>query len=295
MPLHVPPKLRVLRRALRGFLTRPTEIVGEVPEELRPVRRAVHRTGTRSAASIIPSDPLHLLSYNVQRAYREPEMIRTLAAACAEHSPDVLLLQEAPRELWSHPDLEPVFAGRHLFYAPFHLVDRPGGRYRHAEYGQLVASRIPLGKTRVLELPTVTRAGLGSGHLLKRIALLAELSLPDDRILRLANVHHEPFVWPAGRTPQHEALFRWLRTSESSQGRCVELCIGDFNATFGVHREPGLADWWAKGFEAALPRGRHLDNALARGHRGLRATHLRERGSDHRPLLVEVEVHPGRG
>lgn len=281
----MPPSSRVLRRALQGFLTRPTILTGEVPEGLRPAQRAVVRNGSQRRIS----RELHLLSYNLQRAYREPEMIRTLVEATADHRPDVLLLQEVPRGLWLRPELAAVFAGRDLFYAPFHLVERPAGRYRSREYGQLIASRFALDRTEVLELPTVTRAGLGPGHLLKRVALLAELPLRDGRKLRLANVHHEPFVWPAGRSPQHAALLQRLQEPERPES-WIDLCVGDFNALFGVRREPGLAEWWARGFEPALPRGRHLDNALARGHRELRAVKLRKPGSDHRPLVVQVEL-----
>lgn len=291
----MPPAPRVLRRALLGFLTRPTAILDEVPEALRPARRAVLLMGAPQGAPPgdhqEPRGKLRLLSYNLQRAGREAAMVRTLLATIRDHAPDVLLLQEAPRGLWRHPELAPVFAGRDLFYAPFHQVSRTSGRYKHPEYGQLIASRLPLLDTEVIELPTVTRAGLGRGHLLKRIALLAEIRLvpsplADRRRLRLVNVHHEPFVWPRGRRPQHETLLTRLPVQRGA----VDVCAGDFNATFGVQREPGLAPWWRRGFEAALQHGRCLDNALARGHRTLRATRLRLPGSDHRPLLVEVGI-----
>lgn len=294
----MPPGPRVLRRALLGFFTRAIELHDEVPEALRPAQFAVvNRDAQADGSRGRPGSPreLCLLSYNLQRAGREAAMVRTLVEIARGHVPDVLVLQEAPRGLWEHPELASIFAGRDLFYAPFHQVTRISGRYRHAEYGQLIASRWPLLDPEVIELPTVTRAGLGPGHLLKRIALAAEISLApatlsgkpsDGRRLRLANVHHEPFVWPRGRGPQHAALLARL----SARGEGVDLCIGDFNATFGVRREPGLGPWWGQGFEAALPRGRSLDNALSRGHRSLRAESLRMPGSDHRPLLVHVGI-----
>ena len=278
---------RVLRRALLGFLTPPTALTGEVPESRRPDRRAV----LREVSSERAPRTLRLLSYNLQRGYREEEILHSLTHSVAEHAPDLLVLQEAPRNLWAHPSLAAVFAGRNLFYAPFHQIDRhqverPGHLYRAPEYGQVIATRFGLSRCRVVELPTVTRAGLGRGHLLKRIALRVEIPTEDGRTLRLVNVHHEPFVWPRGRRPQHAELLRALPRDD----RCVDLCIGDFNAAFGIRREPGLVPWWREGFEAALPRGRHLDNALARGHRSLRARVLDVRGSDHRPLRVRVRL-----
>jgi endonuclease/exonuclease/phosphatase family metal-dependent hydrolase len=287
----VPSPPRTLRRALLGFLTPPTCLSGEVPEHRRPGRRTVSR---RVSAERAPRR-LGLLSYNLQRAVRELQVIRTLTRCAAEHTPDVVLLQEAPRDLWNHPGLEPVFAGCNLFYAPFHQVERPreecpgsipGNRHRAGEFGQVIATRLALDRCEVIELPTVTRAGLGRGHLLKRIALSVEIPIEDGRTLRLVNVHFEPFVWPRGRGPQQAELLRALPHDEG----CVDLCVGDFNAAFGVRREPGLVPWWRVGFEAALPRGRRLDNALARGHRSLEAIRLDGRGSDHRPLWIRAEL-----
>jgi len=283
----MPSAPRVLRRALLGFLTPSTFITDELPTSRRPGRRAVLKTASEDRVQ----GRLRLLSYNLQRAVREPEVVGALTRSVAEHAPDVLLLQEAPRDLWTHPALAPVFDRLNLFYAPFHQVERRGRRDRVSEvdateFGQVIATRLALGRPEVVELPTVTRAGLGRGHLLKRIALRVEIPIEDGRTLRLVNVHHEPFVWPRGRRPQHAELLRGLPGDD----RCVDLCIGDFNAAFGIRREPGLVPWWRKGFEAALPRGRHLDNALARGHRSLHAVLLEGRGSDHRPLRIDVEL-----
>jgi endonuclease/exonuclease/phosphatase family metal-dependent hydrolase len=282
----VPSSPRTLRRALLGFLTPPTCLTGEVPEPRRPGRRTVSRQVSADQAP----RRLGLLSYNLQRAVREPEVIRTLTRCAADHAPDVVLLQEVPRDLWDRPAVEPVFAGCNLFYAPFHQVERPGsrpgGRYRAGEFGQVIATRFALDRCEVIELPTVTRAGLGRGHLLKRIALSVEIPIEDGRTLRLVNVHFEPFVWPRGRRPQQAELLRALPRQEG----CVDLCVGDFNAAFGVRREPGLVPWWRAGFEAALPRGRRLDNGLARGHRSLDAIRLDGRGSDHRPLWIRAEL-----
>lgn len=253
-----------------------------MPESRRPGRRAVLREISADRAP----RTFRLLSYNLQRGYREEEILRSLTRSVAQHAPAVLLLQEAPRDLWAHRVLAAAFEGRNLFYAPFHQVERPGRLYRAPEYGQVIVTRFGLSRCRVVELPTVTRAGLGRGHLLKRIALAVEIPIEDGRTLRLVNVHHEPFVWPRGRRPQHAELLQRLPHDDG----CVDLCVGDFNATFGVRREPGLLPWWREGFEAALPRGRHLDNALARGHRKLRAIRLPRAGSDHRALRIDVEL-----
>lgn len=287
------PNPRILRRALLGLLTPPVAILDDVPEDRRPARRTVFRPaafgpaphpGPRSVAQ-----RLVLLSYNLQRTYREAAVLASLSDAVAEHAPDLLLLQEVPRDLWCHPRLAAIFDPLDLFYAPFHQLDRPRGAFHHPEYGQLTASRFPLHNPQVLELPTVTRAGLGRGHVLKRIALLTELPMADGRVLRLAHVHHEPFVWPRGRTPQHTAVLERLPRRDEA----VDLCVGDFNASRGVLREPGLEPWWRQGFEAALPaagRRDNVDNALVRGHRKLEARRLRRSGSDHPPVLVRVEL-----
>lgn len=272
-------------RAIRGLLGPRVVLVDELPPARRP-RALAHFEAVAGLGPV--GSELAILSYNLQRAERLSELAASLERAVAEHQPELVLLQEMPVELLDHPAFAPALAGRNLFFAPFHQVDSPDRRYPYRRYGQLSASACRLEAAEVIELPTVNPAGLGPGHILKRIALYSELPLADGRRLGLLNLHLEPFARRRGRLPQYEAI------AAAIDGRAAEVavCCGDFNPSLGQHGEPGLALLAAHGFVNAFAhRWRALDTCLARGHAGfLEARALPLGGSDHRPILVRLRL-----
>jgi endonuclease/exonuclease/phosphatase family metal-dependent hydrolase len=277
-------------RAVRGLLGPRTVLVDELPPARRP-RALAH---LEAAAGLGPvGAELAILSYNLKRAERLPEVAASLERAVAAHRPELVLLQETPFELLDHPALAPALAGRSLFYAPFHQVDAPDRRYPYRRYGQLSASACRIEAAEVIELPTVNPAGLGPGHILKRIALYSQLPLADGRRLGLLNVHLEPFARRRGRLPQYEAIAAAI----DARAPEVAVCCGDFNPSLGQRGEPGLQLLAARGFTNAFAgRWRALDTCLARGHAGfLEARTLRLGGSDHRPILVRLRLSPESG
>ena len=271
---------RVVIRAVRAFVGEPTTLVDELPEHQRP-KHHVTQTDNGQTSAAPPS--LRLLSYNIQRAYREPEIIESLESLFKEHGPDVVLLQEAPEHFWARPGAAELFRDMNLFYAPFHQVERTSKRFPHPSYGQVIATPLALTARDVIELPTVTRAGLGRHHVLKRIALYAEIPLSDGRSLRLINTHNEPFVRPKGRFPQFRAALDKLSPSE----RHVNLYCGDLNIAFGQD-EPGIHLFRSAGYESALTVEAKLDDCLASGHRSIEGKIIDNKASDHRPIVVDV-------
>lgn len=271
---------RVVLRAVRAFVAEPTVLVDELPEHQRPVHRVAE---TDNGADESAPGSLRVLSYNIQRAYKEDEIVVALEALLAAESPDVVLLQETPEFFWTRPGVEQLFADMNLFYAPFHQVEKPSKRFPHRSYGQLIATPLALEARRVIELPTVTRAGLGRHHVLKRIALYAEIPLHDGRSVRLINTHNEPFVRPRGRSPQFQAALDRLEPSR----RHVNLYCGDLNTAFGQD-EPGLHLFRNAGYESALTADAELDDCLASGHQTIDGRILEDDASDHRPIVVDV-------
>jgi endonuclease/exonuclease/phosphatase family metal-dependent hydrolase len=234
------------------------------------------------------SRTLTVVSYNVKRGEDRRRLEASLERAVGDHRPDVILLQEVPLELIHGRGLGGVCEGRSLFFAPFHQVDQPDRRYPYRQYGQLIASGRHIEREVVIELPTVNPATPGPGHLMKRIALYAELPAADGRTIGLVNVHNEPFARRRDRRLQYEAF---LRAIDDRQPH-VAVCCGDFNPTLGQRGEPGLRLLENAGFSNALAdRWRALDTCVARGHRGfVRAQTLPLGGSDHRPLVVELAL-----
>jgi endonuclease/exonuclease/phosphatase family metal-dependent hydrolase len=277
LPWPLPP----LKRAVRGYLGRRTVLVDELPEERRPSALALYESVDGLEAL---GHELTVLSYNVQRGQRLRKAAASIDRAVRDHLPDLIFLQEAPLEIL---ELK-VFGERTLFYAPFHQVAWPNRRYRFRQYGQLIASARPLRDPRVLEMPTVNPSVLGPGHLMKRIALYAEMPTTDKRTVGIVNVHNEPFARPRDRLLQHRAFLDEVE----SRGSEIAMCCGDFNPSLSQRGEPGLRLLESAGFENAFAhRWRTLDTCLARGHQEfLSADHLPLRGSDHRPIVVRLKL-----
>lgn len=277
-------RLAVVRRALSGYLYHHAALVDELPAHRRPSALAQIEAGT---CSDVPSEELCVLSYNIQRGERSAQAADSLRAAVEAHRPHAILLQEAPVEFFRDGPSAELFAGRDLFFAPFHQVDRPDRRYPYRLYGQLTASTCPMRNHHVIELPTVNPSTLGPAHTLKRIALYAEMEAADGRVVGLVNVHNEPFARARDRRLQHEAFL------EVIEGRApaVAVCCGDFNPTFSQRSEPGIRLLEDSGFSNAFARRRTLDTCLARGHAGFAdALRLPLTGSDHRPIAVRLRL-----
>ena len=282
LPLPLPPPLR---RAIHGFLGRRVVLVDELPPERRPA--AVSLTEMADGLERLGTE-LTVLSYNVKRAERMQAVAATIERAVEDYRPDLIFLQETPVELFRHPRLAEIFAPRSLFFAPFHQVDRPDRRYPYDQYGQLIASACLMLEPRVIELPTVNPATLGRGHLMKRIALYAELPTADGRTVGAVNVHNEPFARRRDRCLQYEAFLPVI----DGHAPDVAVCCGDFNPSLSQRGEPGLRLLEAHGFDNAFAhRWRTLDTCLARGHAGfVSADVLPLVGSDHRPIVVRLRL-----
>jgi endonuclease/exonuclease/phosphatase family metal-dependent hydrolase len=274
-----------VRRAVRGLLGPRVVLIGELPPERSPGALALVRR--RDDLSPL-THTLTILSFNVKRCEDRRRVEASLERAVDDHHPDVILLQEVPRELIQGRGPGGVCEGRSLFFAPFHQVDRPDRRYPYRQYGQLTATSRRVETEIVIELPTINPTTPGPGHLMKRIALYTELPTIDGRTVGLVNVHNEPFARRRDRRLQYEAFLRVIDERRPD----VAVCCGDFNPTFGQHGEPGLRLLEDSGFSNALTgRWRALDSCLARCHRGFAlAQTLPLGGSDHRPLVVEVTL-----
>jgi endonuclease/exonuclease/phosphatase family metal-dependent hydrolase len=266
---------------------------------LRPVVRdpggwpaAEARARAGAAAAPLPAR-FRLLTWNLHRGYRPAALRTSLERMVGERDPHLLLLQEVPvtagAPFWEWDGIRPLLDGWHLFFAPMH---RPPARrlyYPFDASGQLTASRSPVAHWEVLPLPTVSRPKLGRRHRVQRLALGVVVATRGAEVT-IWNLHLENTTRPSGRGLQARRLVTWI----AERPPRPTVVAGDCNTFFG-RLEEVAATLGEAGFERAVVAGRRrlrpaIDHLFVRGLTVVTARELAAGGSDHRPIVAELEV-----
>lgn len=247
--------------------------------------------GCAAAPRGTPTDVgLRVVSYNIRhgRGMDDSVDLARTAAVLRGLRPDVVGLQEVDRMVRRSGDVDEAAAlGAMLGLSHAFGAFMP---YQGGEYGLAVLSRFPITRATPVRLPDGNEP---------RVALAAELRLPDGRALMVVNVH---FDWVANdtfRLKQATALTTVLDTL-----RIPYVLLGDFND------EPGsrtLALFRARAREVEKPASDRLTFsstapekeidfvfvAPAAAWRTMGARPVTERmASDHRPVLAEIALRP---
>ena len=198
---------------------------------------------------------LRVLSWNLLRL--TGATVEDVAGLVRAAKPDLLLLQEATKKIEALPEL----VGGHFFREPL----------PRRIYGLAAWSPHEFPPPQALALP-VSRM---PGRVPPRLAQLVQISNAT-----FANVHLSH-----GQLLNRSQLFRILRHVQGPTA-----IIGDFNA-FGPTLLPGFEDVGPREatHTANLVRFR-LDRCLVRGITCHRARTLHAGSSDHRPILLDLEV-----
>jgi endonuclease/exonuclease/phosphatase (EEP) superfamily protein YafD len=259
--------LRRPRLALCAGLLVAAHIVWLGPSNLLPASSVARGRGR----------PLRVMSANVYAFNRHAaDIVAEIRAA----RPDVLLVQELSPRGQALLDTQPLRA----------LLPQRKTLVRDDAFGIGIYARVPFA-AELLELdgPPALRADLDLGGVQ----------------LRIYNVHTIPPVTPAGARRWARMMERLLGWTRQEQGAL--LVAGDLNATphtrgyqrllsdrlRGAHedRRRGLATTWPNG-RSLVPSIR-LDHLLVSPQ--VAVLDVREgigRGSDHRPLIADLEVLP---
>lgn len=232
--------------------------------------------------------PLHVVTYNIRhgRGMDDSVNLARTAAVLRALQPDIVGLQEVDRRVRRSGDVDEadslgtLLGMEHAFGA---FMDYQGG-----EYGLAVLSRFPIVRATPVRLPDGNEP---------RVALAAELRLPDGHSLMVVNVHFDWVADDTFRFAQASALTAFLDSLTLPY-----LLLGDFND------EPGsrtLALFRARATEVAKPAEDHLTFsstgpvkeidyifvAPARAWRVGGARPVTEpMASDHRPVVADVEL-----
>jgi endonuclease/exonuclease/phosphatase family metal-dependent hydrolase len=239
---------------------------------------------------------LSLFSWNVYRNYRAARIEASLRQVIERHTPDVLLIQEAPvYDERPFADL-PVFEGYHRFYAPVHEVLVRRRHLNFSSTGQLILSRHAFDATEVHELPVlpsrVHEAARQTGIVTRNVTY-ARFRLCTGGTLGVYNVHLENRAFPAGRAAQVRHLLDLIAAKDDR----LVVVGGDFNTFLTRALETCLHLFEAAGFVNlySAPRLRllpRLDYFMVKGAAAAGARAVRGRGSDHAPLLATIQLPP---
>jgi endonuclease/exonuclease/phosphatase family metal-dependent hydrolase len=236
---------------------------------------------------------LRLLSWNIHRSYDARGVVESLRSAMTDRDPHLLLLQEVPvyphGPWWLEPDVRELLRGLHLVFASMHRVARPTAYYPFQESGLLIGARTRPEFHRALRLPVASQPKLGRNHRVERIALGIG-GWAGGRAPEIWNVHLENTARPSGRTRQATALAAALGDGPLIVGGDVNTLFGPLEGVAGAFEAAGLE-------RIPLRHGRWLspsvDQIFVRGASGAAGEVLRLRGSDHFPIVAEVEFAAG--
>jgi endonuclease/exonuclease/phosphatase family metal-dependent hydrolase len=160
-------------------------------------------------------DSLRVVTYNIRhgRGMDDQVNLRRIGEVLQRLNPDIVALQEVDQVAERSGGVDQAKAlaaqlGLQSTFGPF--MDFQGG-----QYGMAILSRYPILKTKILALPEGNEP---------RIALAAELQLPDSSQLLVINVH---FDWV------RDDRFRWAQAQAVKQmldtWPTPYLLLGDFN------------------------------------------------------------------
>lgn len=244
--------------------------------------------GCASSPEVAAGQALTVVSYNIRHGRGMDDRVDLVRTAAVLHDlqPDIVGLQEVDRRVRRSGSVdEAATLGRSLGMEHAFGAFMP---YQGGDYGLAILSRFPITRATPVRLPDGNEP---------RIALAAELRLPDGSALLVVNVHFDWVSDDAFRFAQASTLTGMLDAL-----RMPYVLLGDFND------EPGsrtLALFESRALEVKKPAGdrftfsstepvKEIDFvfvAPAAAWRAIGARPVTERmASDHRPVVAEVKL-----
>lgn len=268
-----------------------SQVLREHPEKFPSDHGALLTTfGKSKQPADTPRQPLSAVSYNIRRGLGGDNItnLERTAATLKRLRPDVVGLQEVDMNVTrsgrvNQAALLGETLGLHAAFGPF--MDHDGGKY-----GMAILSRYPLQHVQEVTLPQGNEP---------RIALAAEILLPNDDRVMIVNVHFDWVDDDTFRYAQAQHLAEYLKSLKMPY-----VLLGDFNdqpesRTLQLFREIAVEATKPKGqsqtFPAKNPRTEidFIFAAPANRWQAPSATVVEEPiASDHRPVQAILELNP---
>lgn len=254
----------------------------------RDVLGTVKAGAEKAAPAIVPDDglPLDVVSYNIRhgRGMDDRVDLPRTAAVLRAQSPDIVGLQEVDQRVTRSGGAAQADSLGHLL--GMHAAFGAFMPYQGGEYGMGILSRHPIVRSQAIRLPDGNEP---------RVALLAEVALPDRDTIAVINVHFDWVRNDTLRFAQASALAQVLDTISRPW-----VLLGDFNDQPGSRT---LALFASRAIEARKPSTDHftfsstepaqeIDFIFASPARAWRVRDARvisePMASDHRPVRATL-------
>lgn len=234
-------------------------------------------------------DSLTILSWNVFKGFYEHKLVEAMSDLIQEHSPDVVVFQEAPM----YPDgsfleLPKEFDPASQVYVS--SQKKVPGVYEFEHTGEFTASRMPHQKASFHLFPKVTnQKHFDDSEYLHRNFLYTQWQTRSGS-LGLYNVHLESVSTPLKRLAEVKALYDVIEQHDDD----ITIVAGDFNTISGG-LEPAVQFFKKKGFVNGLNSGLkqwvpRLDHIFVRGAKSIKTTVFPRIGSDHKPAIAKIKL-----
>lgn len=239
--------------------------------------------------SSFAGDHLTILSWNVFKGFYEHNLIDVMHELIQEHTPDVVVFQEAPM----YPDGSFLELPKEFIPASQVYISsqkKIPGVYEFAHTGEFTAARMPHLKASFHLFPKVTnQIHFHDAEYLHRNFLYTQWQTRSGS-LGLYNVHLESISTPLKRLAEVKALYDVIEQHDDD----ITIVAGDFNTISGG-LEPAVQFFRKKGFVNGLKAGvkqwiPRLDHIFVRGAKSIKTTIFPRVGSDHKPAIAKIRL-----
>ncbi len=239
-----------------------------------------------------PEDFITIVTWNVFKGYYKNQVSDSIDLLARTYKPDLWILQEAP--MYEKGLTLPLFSGvtGNSSYVSSHKFNGSHQYFPFSHSGQLTYSRFAYNHSEVQLLPEVTNysSWARSTEFLHRVFLYTQIKTKSGKTIGVYNIHLENMTMPAGRLHQID----FILDSYKQKNDDYIIMAGDFNSFFTKRFEKLFKKLAEHGFVNFAPSKLRMlpqvDYIFSKGFSGGNITSIRVAGSDHNPVVAQLEL-----